>query len=156
MSKAGSQHYAAAMAARAALEAGETRLGIALVSHVAGRGVDWQTYKAISEEVLRPDGRPYHRESIGRKFRELAKRGRITSRRVMPGQALPKRAKFARTGHGTTVKVVQWRAFSLPTPRARGERVRERRRQKQAEPARYLTAAETLGAIAAARERMND
>lgn len=156
MSRAVSQHYAAAVAARAALEAGETRLGIALVAHVAGRGVDWQTYKAISEEIRRPDGRPYHRESIGRKFRELAARGRITSRRVMPGGALPKRAKFERTGHGTTVKVVQWRAFSLAPPRVRGERVREARRQRATEPKRFLTAAETLGAIAAARERMNE
>lgn len=159
MSAAGSHDYAAAVAARAGLEAGLTRLGIALVSHVASRGIDFQTDRQIQGEIARPDGRPYHRESIGRKRRELAKRGILSSRRVYPGATMPG-ARW-RSSHGTTIKAVLWAALKLQQPpTARGARraaARETRRLTQAETPRapdILTGAELLAAIDQARAGM--
>lgn len=156
MSKPGSHQHAADRAARAAVEAGLSTLEAKLLVHTAGRGVDWQNDREVSEELERPDGRRYHRESIGRSRRKLAKAGYIESRRLKPGQALPARAKFKRTSHGTTLKQVIWARFRLQKPTPRGERTRERQRfaRQQRQESRPMTAAETLAAADAARKRL--
>jgi hypothetical protein len=159
VSKPGSHDHAADRAARGAVEAGLATLAAKIVVHVAGRGLDWQNDAELAAELERPDGRRYHRESIGRSRRELAKAGYIESRRLMPGAPLPNRAKYGRTRAGTTVKHVVWARFRLQAPTARGARTRQRQsfireQREQRREERPMTAAETLAAAAAARERI--
>lgn len=136
MSKPGSHQYARAVAAAAAVDAGLTRLGIALMAHVAGRGVDFQTDEQIRHEITKPNGLRYHRESIGRKRRELTRSGFLSARRLYAGQR-PAGAKF-RTSHGVVVKSVVWPALRLSRPTQRGERQAERAeaRRQRGEPLR--------------------
>lgn len=143
MSKPGSHDHAADVAARRALDAGLTRLGIAIVTHVASRGVNFQNDKEVQGEIKRPDGRRYHSESIGRKRRELIRGGFLDGKRFYPGQR-PPGAKY-RTGKGVVATSVLWEAFRVRTPTARGARTRERqairrelRRQSKPIPAGEL------------------
>lgn len=129
MSKPGSHDHAAAVAARRALDAGLTRLGIAFVTHVASRGVNFQTDDQVRDEIKRPDGRAYHRESIGRKRRELTRAGMLSARRLYPGQR-PPGAKF-RTPHGCVVTAVVWQALRVTAPMLRGARTLERQRVRR-------------------------
>lgn len=156
MSKPGSHEHAADRAARGAVESGLSPLKAKLVTHVARRGLDWQNDTQLRGEFSRADGKPYHRESIGRARRELASDGFLQSRRLMPGQALPNRAKYGRTSHGTTLKAVLWQRFKQSPPTLRGARTRVRQQIRRAErPPEPLTPAETLAAIAAARDALD-
>lgn len=122
--KIGSCDHAAEVAARAFLAAGATLLGVKLAAYVASfGGVNWQTDVTIGRSIARPDGRPYHVESIGRVRRELARRGLLRSRRVMPGEVPHERAKFS-SSHGTTAKSIAWRELGVRNPLARGARRR--------------------------------
>jgi hypothetical protein len=124
MSKPGSHDHAASIAARRALEAGLTRLGIALVTHVAARGTNFQTDVVLQDEIRRPDGRAYHRESIGRKRRELTRAGYLSAQRIFPGQRPP--GATYRTSHGVVATKVLWEAFRVSAPTLRGARRAER------------------------------
>jgi hypothetical protein len=126
----GSCAIAGEVAAAALLRMGATNLQAKLAREYASRGdFCWLTDRKVSEEtdVKRWDGRPYHRESIGRARRQMARRGWIGSERVMPF-GLPKGAKH-RTTHGTTNKWVAWKTLGVKNPMTRGER-RERVKQQ--------------------------
>ena len=132
-SKPGSCDHAAEVAARAFLAAGATLLGVKLAAYVASYGgVNWQTDVTIQQAIARPDGRPYHVESIGRVRRELARRGWMRSLRVHPGQRPHERAKYT-SSHGTTAKSIAWRELGVRNPMRRGDRVRARALQEQAD-----------------------
>ncbi len=94
------------------------------MTHVASRGVNFQTDQQIRAEIKRPDGRAYHRESIGRKRREVTRSGVLSAKRFYPGQR-PPGARF-RTGHGVVVTSVVWKALRTEPPRLRGSRTAER------------------------------
>ncbi|HUL81648.1 MAG TPA: hypothetical protein VL131_05875 [Gammaproteobacteria bacterium] len=155
--KPGSHQHAADRAARGAVEAGLSPLEAKIVVHVAARGLDWQNDAELAAELERPDGRRYHRESIGRARRQITREGYIESRRLLPGQALPPRAKFKRTSHGTTLKHVIWSRFRLQVPTPRGQRTRERQRIRREEQRAQapMTPAEILAAADAARRRID-
>jgi hypothetical protein len=130
LTRPGSHDHAASVAARRALDAGYTRLGIALITHVASRGVNFQTDAEIQGEIRRPDGRAYHRESIGRMRRLVTERGALSAKRLYPGQR-PPGAKF-RTSHGVVVTTVVWGALRVADPpRLRGSRSAERREARR-------------------------
>lgn len=131
MSKGPSHHYARAVAAAAAVDAGLTRLGIALMTHVAGRGVNFQTDAQTRLELVKPNGLRYHRESIGRKRRELTRAGFLSARRYFAGKR-PPGAKWT-SGHGVVVTSVDWVTLKMQRPTQRGERQAQRaeaRRQR--------------------------
>lgn len=130
MSRPGSHDHARAVAAAAAVDAGLTRLGIALVAHVAGRGVNFQTDEQIRNEITKPDGRRYHRESIGRMRRQVTRAGILSGKRFRPGQR-PPGAKF-RTSHGVVVTAVVWPALRRSTPTLRGARAAARAEARRA------------------------
>lgn len=132
--KPGSCDHAAEVAARAFLSAGATLLGVKLAAYVASfGGVNWQTDVTIQRSISRPDGRPYHVESIGRVRRELARRGWLRSIRISPGQRPHEKAKWSST-HGTTTKSIAWRELGVRNPLARGERRRARALQDRQAP----------------------
>jgi hypothetical protein len=127
MSAPGSHDRAAEVVARALLEEGATNLQAKLGAHVASFGDHcWQTDSVVREMLRRSDGRLYHRESIGRARRLMARRGWIGSTRVFPLQ-VPQGARF-RSTHGTTSKHIAWKVLGLRNPVTRGER-RERKKQ---------------------------
>jgi hypothetical protein len=132
MSSPGSHDHAAAIAARKGLDAGLTRLGIALLTHVASRGTNFQTDNQVRGELTKPDGTRYHRESIGRKRREITRAGLLSGKRYYPGQRPP--GATYRTSHGCVATVVVWSALKVSAPVLRGARRLERVRARQAEP----------------------
>jgi hypothetical protein len=120
----GSCDRAAADAARAVLGR-VPMLAAQIVTYVAAFGeVCWQTDVVLHGVLRRPDGRPYHVESIGRSRRALARHGLLTSERVSPGEALHKKARH-KSAHGTTRKSAVWSALGIRAP-TRGERRRAR------------------------------
>lgn len=132
-SKPGSCEHAAEVAARAFLAAGATLLGVKLAAYVASfGGVNWQTDVTVQRAIVRPDGKPYHVESIGRVRRELDRRGWFRSLRVHPGQRPHDKAKFT-SSHGTTAKSIIWSALGVRNPMRRGDRVRARASQEKAD-----------------------
>ena len=137
MSKPGSHDHAAAVAARRGLEAGLTRLGIALLTHVASRGVNFQPDSRVRDEIARPDGRRYHQESIGRKRRELIRAGILEGKRYYPGQRPP--GATYRT-HGCVATAVVWGALRVTPPMLRGARQAERRAARALERPRRQSA----------------
>ena len=127
--RAGSCERAAEVAAGALLRIGATNLQAKLGAQVAAYGEHcWVTDARMRELVRRWDGRAYHRESIGRARRQMARRGWIGSKRVMPLQK-PDGAKFPST-HGTTSKWIAWQVLGVKNPMTRGER-RERTKEAQ-------------------------
>lgn len=129
--KPGSHHVAAEVVARALLERGATNLQAKVGAAVASYGEHcWVSDTQMRDHLVRRgDGRPYHRESIGRARRLLARAGCIKSERVFPAQK-PLGAKY-RTTHGTTSKCVLWKTLGLKCPMTRGDR--KQRRMDQAE-----------------------
>lgn len=126
-SVAGSEHGARARAIAAAIDQGLTRLEAAYLGHVAGwGGVCWQTDATVQMELRRPDGKPYHRESIARARRFTRDRGLLRSQRIFMGGAIPDpRARWS-SSRGTTFNVVQWRELGIKNPMSRAERRRKR------------------------------
>lgn len=132
MSAPGSHDHAAAIAARKGLDAGLTRLGIAVLTHVASRGTNFQTDNQMRGEITKPDGTRYHRESIGRKRREITRAGMLSARRYYPGQKPP--GATYRSPHGCVASTVVWAALKVSAPVLRGARRLERVRARAAEP----------------------
>jgi len=127
--KPGSFQVAADIASRALLALGATNLMAKLGAFVASYGGHaWHTDAKIqtSPDVKRFDGRPYHRESIGRARRLMAARGWLGSRRIFAQQALP---NGMRSSQGTTDKTIAWKVLGVKNPMTRGER-RERKQQQ--------------------------
>lgn len=122
------------------------------MTHVASRGVNFQTDAQVQGEIKRPDGRHYHRESIGRKRRELTRAGMLSSQRYYPG-AKPPGAKF-RTAHGCVATFVVWRALRVTPPMLRGARrlelVRARKEERRQSSSSELIPAAELGDLAEA------
>jgi len=122
--KPGSHEVAADIVGRALLDQGATNLQAKFGAFVASHGDHcWRSDTAAQLALKRNDGRPYHRESIGRARRLMARRGWIGSERVYPLQK-PAGALYPTT-HGTTNKWIGWKALGLKSPLTRGER-RER------------------------------
>lgn len=133
------------MRALAALEA--TRLEMIVGSHVASFGdCCYQTDAALQHVLKRPDGKPYHRESIARARRRLARDGFITSTRIFTNDKIPG-AKYngGRSTRGTTLKTFNWRRLAVRSPFSRRERRELRIKQAQA--------ARAAGELAPARPR---
>ena len=159
MSKPGSHDHAASVAARSALDAGLTRLGIALVTHVASRGVDFQTDEQIRGELVKPNGLRYHRESIGRMRRAITRAGIFSAKRLYAGQR-PPGARYS-SPHGVVVKTVVWTALRVSVPTMRGARAGERaharlvaRAEATAAKAVGMSASETASAAASVRDML--
>lgn len=122
-SKLGSSVHAARVATGVLLEKGWARLASLVGGHVASFGEScWQTDTKLSEVLRRPDGRPYHRESIARARRELRDHGVISSQRVFVNGLMPTHAKHKRSSRGTTIKAFNWRAIEQKNPFSRRER----------------------------------
>jgi hypothetical protein len=132
MTQHGSADHAERIAIGELLKQGWSRLGALIGGHVASFGkVCFQTDTRLHEKLRRPDGRPYHRESIARKRRELRDAGVITSERVKPNGKLPevptpKGPKVYKCTNGTTLKEFNWSAIARKNPWTRRE-MRSRR-----------------------------
>lgn len=121
----GSCEHAADVAARALLERGATNLEAKIGAHVASFGDQcWQTDGKIREIIHRPDGRPYHVESIGRARRAMARAGWLISLRIFTGQKAPGARRVS--AHGTTSKSLRWSVLNVTNPLTRGERRKAR------------------------------
>ena len=113
-------------------ELGESNLGIQLAMHIASRGdTCFESDLEVQQFLTRSNGRHFHRESIGRKRRSMARRGLIESVRIMP-QHRPPGAKW-KTTHGTTSKRVLWKTIGVRNPMTRGQRREARLKQKRTE-----------------------
>lgn len=124
---------AADRARGALLRLGWPRLAAAVGGRVAQFDCNWETYtnwRDGSREmppILRPDGKPYHRDSYGRAVRQLRNAGLVKHERIFMG-AKPPGAKYA-TARGTTLKTFNWRAVFEKNPMSRRERRLARQRQ---------------------------
>jgi hypothetical protein len=119
--KPGSHHVAAEIVAGALLEKGFTNLMVKLGKEIAERGdTCWINDKRMATVLVKPGGGQYHRESIGRARRLMARAGVIESKRIYP-QHWPDGAK-RHTPHGTTSKRIMWKALGLRNPMTRGDR----------------------------------
>lgn len=125
--KSGSEHAARARAMAAGADHGLTRLELLYLGHVASwGGTCWQTDEAVKWEISRPDGKRYHRESIARVRRFLARQSILRSERIFQGGKIPDpKAKYP-SARGTTYNVIQWRELGIKNPMARAERRRRR------------------------------
>jgi hypothetical protein len=126
--KPGSHHVAEEIVLQALIEKGATNLQAKVGAKVASFGEHcWISDTQMRTLIKRGDGRAYHRESIGRARRLLARAGCIESKRVFPQQT-PIGAKY-RSTHGTTSKRILWKTLGLKSPMTRGDR-KERARQQ--------------------------
>ena len=103
------------------------------------------TYEKLASAVAEHFGRKPHRESVGRVVRQLARRGLLTSRRVMPGERVAG-LKYP-SCHGTTAKDFPFRRLGErdPVPKHRRARVRHQLR------GRYPTSIASIPAAAASQ-----
>lgn len=118
---------AADRAAGAVLRLGWSKLSALVAGRVAQFDCNFETDGKLREVIRRPDGAPYHRESIARVRRNLRDAGIISSERVFIGAQMP-RAKF-RSAHGTTLKAFNWPAVAEKNPLNRRQRRLARQRQ---------------------------
>lgn len=131
---------------------GATNLQAKIGAHIASFGFPcWQTDGRMRQVIKRSDGRRYHRDSIGRARRLLAKAGLLESKRIFPNQ-IPEGAKY-RSTYGTTQKQIKWSAIGLRNPISKAE-ARKRREllhaeDKQARAARWIEPA--IAALVAGR-----
>jgi hypothetical protein len=136
----GSHNVAAEIVARALLESGATNLQAKLGAEIAARGDHcWISDTRMREALVKPSGGQYHRESIGRARRLMARAGWIESKRIFPQQK-PDGAKHPST-HGTTSKRILWKTLGLRSPMTRGER--RKRRIEEEKATRRRPSAET-------------
>ena len=98
------------------------------------------TYEKLASAVAEHFGRKPHRESVGRVVRQLARRGLLTSRRVMPGERVAG-LKYP-SCHGTTAKDFPFRRLGErdPVPKQMRTWVRHQLR------GRYRTSIESIPA----------
>ena len=135
MSAPGSNPHAARIATGELARQGWSRLASLVGGHVASFGdVCWQTDARLSEEIMRPDGRRYHPESIARARRKLRDAKIIVSERMFVGGKIPSlKAKWT-SSRRTTVKSFNWRAIEQKNPFSRHEQ--RIKRQEQARVSR--------------------
>ncbi len=125
----GSHEVAADKVGRQLLQVGASNLKAKIGSYYASFGdTCWRDDSTTRLHVKRWDGRPYHRESIGRARRQMARMGWIESTRVMPQQT-PRGADRPST-HGTTSKSISWKVLGLRNPLSRGENRKRREVQR--------------------------
>lgn len=130
----GSHNVAAEIVARRFLENGATNLQAKVGAEIASRGDHcWISDAQMRSQLVKPGGGQYHRESIGRARRLMARAGWIESKRVFPTQ-IPDGAKYPTT-HGTTSKRILWKTLGLRSPMTRGDR-RKRRIEQERETRR--------------------
>jgi hypothetical protein len=133
----GSSEQAARIATGELANRGWPRLASLVGGRIASFGdTCWQTDARLGESIRRPDGRPYHVESIARVRRQLRDQGVITSERVYPNGELPTQAKYRHSTRGTTIKTFNWRHISQKNPFSR--RARKQKRIEEAKKAREL------------------
>jgi hypothetical protein len=131
----GSWDHAERLAIGELTRRGWSRLSALVGGHVASFGdVCYQTDTRLAEKLRRPDGRPYHVESIARVRRQLRDAGVISSERVHVGAKLPN-AKW-KSSRGTTLKTFNWRSVEAKNPFSRREQ--RQRRQEQAQATRAI------------------
>lgn len=99
---------------------GWSRLAALVGGRVAEFDCNFETDSKLQDLIRRPDGKRYHRESIGRVRRGLRDAGMIKSERVFMGARMPG-AKFA-SARGTTLKTFNWRGVSERNPLSRRQR----------------------------------
>lgn len=109
-----------------------TRLGWSRLAAVVGGRIaqfdcNFETYGDLQALILRPDGERYHRESIGRVVRALARAGVVHHQRVYMG-VKPRGAKWA-SARGTTNKIFNWRAVAEKNPMSRRQQRKARQQQ---------------------------
>ena len=127
----GTHIRAAEMVSNALLDQGATNLQSKLGRHFASRGdTCFESDPEVQRYVRRSDGLPYHRESIGRARRAMARRGWIGSLRMMPQHKPP--GALYRSTHGTTSKHICWRNLGLRNPLTKGERREQRKKANEA------------------------
>jgi hypothetical protein len=128
----GSHVRAAEVVARALLSIGATNLEAKLGALFASFGDNcWINDNRARECLKRWDGRPYHRESIGRARRAMAHRRWIESKRIFPSQHLP---NGRRSFQGTTVKRIDWHHLGVKkSPIARPEKREAQAKQEAIE-----------------------
>lgn len=107
------------VAQSAGLELGQSTLKALLLGEYAKFPVHYRTYGKVRLTVPKPTGGFWHRDSIGRATRELARDGFLVLRRVLPG-IVPLSAEY-RT-NGTTEKSVVWPALQVKNPLTRSQR----------------------------------
>lgn len=111
---------AADRAAGALLRLGWPTLASLVGGRVAQFDCNFETDVSMQSVLRRPDGKPYHRESIGRVRRQLRDAQLITSERVFMGAKMPG-AKWP-SARGSTVKTFNWRAVAEKNPMSRRQR----------------------------------
>jgi len=109
---------------------GWSRLAALVGGRVAQFDCNFETDTKLQAVIVRPDGKRYHRESIGRVRRALRDAQLITSQRVFMGAKMPG-AKYA-SARGTTVKTFNWRAVTEKNPMSRRQRRLARQQQAAA------------------------
>jgi hypothetical protein len=110
----------------AAIAQGATNLEARFLGYCASYGgSNWSTDTTRAAEILRPDGRNYHRESIARARRSLARAGFIRSVRVLPLQK-PIGARWT-SSHGCAQVFVRWSTLGVTPPPKRVRREAEKR-----------------------------
>lgn len=143
MLKAGQCDRPAEVVASRLLALGATNLQAKLGKEIASiGGQDWRTDTTLRELLRRWDGRPYHRESIGRARRLMARRGWLGVRRIFAAQPLPSLPghRVYKSSHGTTNKTICWAALGVSNPLKKREQRDARRaaendeRKKHDEP----------------------
>lgn len=121
---------AADRAAGAVLRLGWPKLAALIAGRVAQFDCNFETDTKLQAVLRRPDGKPYHSESIARSRRQLRDAGLISSERVFMGAKMP-RAKFA-SARGTTLKTFNWRLVVEKNPMSRRQRRIARQQQAAA------------------------
>jgi hypothetical protein len=117
----GSCASAADQAAKLLIAADRTALEVKIGVQIASRGDScFETDNQLREIILRRDGTQYHRESIGRARRALARAELISSRRIHCGQKVAKMRWPS--PHGTTDKRFCWEKLGAKNPMPRRER----------------------------------
>ena len=106
---------------------GWPRLAATVGGRVAQFDCNFETYAGLQALIRRPDGKPYHRESIGRVVRQLRDAGLLKHERVFMGAKMPG-AKYP-SARGTTLKTFNWRAVFEKNPLSRRQRRIARQQQ---------------------------
>lgn len=130
MSDAREVREAADRATGALARLGWSRLAALVGGRVAQFDCNFETDTKLQAVIVRPDGKRYHRESIGRVRRALRDAKLISSERVFMGAKMPG-AKWA-SSRGTTVKTFNWRAITEKNPMSRRQRRVARQQQAAA------------------------
>lgn len=117
------------LAAGAAISSGCTPLEAHLTGQIASLPLgSWRTDRVTAADIVQHNGKNPHPRSVARSRRNLAARGILMSRRIMPGQRPHPDAKHT-SGAGTTLKVVNFDKLRVRDPLPPSERRRLGHRQ---------------------------